>query len=72
MNKPHVMFNRSTFVAIFEMEVFFTYQSMVETTKKGIAYFITLNIQRIHAIKIVVEERKDKSHQNLDVGIEKK
>jgi hypothetical protein len=61
MNKPCVMFNHSTFVAMifFEMEVFSTYQIMVEITKKGIAYFITLDIQRIHAINIVVEERKD-------------
>ncbi len=61
MNKPHVMFNHSTFVAmnVFEMEVFSTYQSMVEILKMGIAYFITVNIQRIDAINIVVEERKD-------------
>jgi K+-sensing histidine kinase KdpD len=61
MNKPHVMFNPLTFVAmnVFEVEIFSTYQSMVEITKKGIAYFITVNIQRIHAINNVVEERKD-------------
>jgi len=44
---------------VFEVEIFSTYQSMVEITKKGIAYFITVNIQRIHAINNVVEERKD-------------
>jgi K+-sensing histidine kinase KdpD len=44
---------------VFEMEVFSTYQSMVEILKMGIAYFITVNIQRIDAINIVVEERKD-------------
>jgi K+-sensing histidine kinase KdpD len=32
---------------------------MVEIAKMGIAYFITINIQRIHAINIVVEEIKD-------------
>ncbi len=61
MNNPHVMFNHSSFVVmnVFEVEVFSTYQSMVEITKMGIAYFITINIQRIHAINIVVEEIKD-------------
>jgi hypothetical protein len=61
MNKPHVMLNHFTFVAMifFEVEVLSMYQSMVEITKKGIAYFITLNIQRFNAITIVVEERKD-------------
>ncbi len=61
MNNPHVMFNHSSFVVmnVFEVEVFSTYQSMVEIAKMGIAYFITINIQRIHAINIVVEEIKD-------------
>ncbi len=61
MNNLHVMFNHSSFVVmnVFEVEVFSTYQSMVEITKMGIAYFITINIQRIHAINIVVEEIKD-------------
>jgi hypothetical protein len=47
MNNPHVMFNQSSFVAmnVFEVEVFSTYQSMVEITKMGIAYFIAINIQ---------------------------